>query len=171
VRTLTSERVKARVIRDFGAAHADVLLAQLDALELPLIGEEKEGLERVQAAILLAARGDRDRFSYFVELAEVDWRDVLVAGGLADEDWADRMLTALGSESNGMVSTPSQRKFIAALPLIGSLTSLLLIGFGIFLGGFMGGLLVGLGLFGLVNVVTVAAIRAALKRRRAPPST
>jgi hypothetical protein len=68
------------------------------------------------------------------------------------------------------VSSQGQRKLLAALPFIGSLSSLLLIIFGIVLGKFVGGLLVGLGVFGLVNVATVAWIRAVMKRRRLSPN-
>lgn len=45
------------------------------------------GDERVQAAIVLAAQGDLRAIRYGVELAAIDWRDVLVNGGLSDENW------------------------------------------------------------------------------------
>ncbi len=55
--------------------------------------------ERVQAAVVLWARGDRARFDDSLALCSVDWRDVLVRGGLADDDWPDRLDAELGSAS------------------------------------------------------------------------
>jgi hypothetical protein len=53
--------------------------------------------ERVQAAVVLWARGELGRFDDSLKLCDVDWRDVLVRGGLADEDWAERLDAELGS--------------------------------------------------------------------------
>ena len=37
--------------------------------------------------MVLFSRGQWERFLDMLEQLEVDWRDVLVAGGLAHEDW------------------------------------------------------------------------------------
>ena len=88
-----------RVARDFGPERVDSVLAELQDLEMPLIAvDDKVALERVQAAIVLAARGDRKRFNDLAELAKQDWRDVLVAAGLADEDWRDQVNEEFGSD-------------------------------------------------------------------------
>ena len=47
------------------------------------------------AAIVLASAGQWQRFIYFIRLVAQDWRDVLVDGGLADEDWRDRLYAEL----------------------------------------------------------------------------
>jgi hypothetical protein len=45
----------------------------------------------MMAAVVLASQGRLDRFFPLFRLLKVDWRDVLVAGGLADEDWPSRL--------------------------------------------------------------------------------
>ena len=39
----------------------------------------------------MASCGRLDRFFPLLRLVKIDWRDVLVAGDLADEDWASRL--------------------------------------------------------------------------------
>ena len=50
------------------------------------------------AAVVLAAKGDFQRFIEMVDLAELDWRDVLVAGGLENEDWRAELTRRLGAD-------------------------------------------------------------------------
>jgi hypothetical protein len=52
--------------------------------------------ERVQAAIVMLANGDLGRLRQALDLAAADWRDVLVAAGLADDDWPARLVRELG---------------------------------------------------------------------------
>jgi len=52
--------------------------------------------ERVQTAVVSLSAGDMDRFEDELDLARRDWRDVLVAAGLAGEDWAQRLDDLLG---------------------------------------------------------------------------
>ena len=90
------ERLVRRVRRDFGT-RADEILRRLESLQLPLIEKQgTDGLERVQAAIVLAARGDEARFERNAALAERDWRDILVAAGLAQGDWPGMLDDELG---------------------------------------------------------------------------
>lgn len=51
--------------------------------------------ERVQAAIVFASGGDADALLTQAELAILDWRDVLMNGGLAHEGWEARMSVEL----------------------------------------------------------------------------
>jgi hypothetical protein len=53
--------------------------------------------ERLLAAIVLYGQGSVLRFRQAVQLAVADWRDLLVAAELADEDWPERLDAALGS--------------------------------------------------------------------------
>jgi hypothetical protein len=69
---------------------ADALIRRLAAVE--------QG-ERVQAAVVLWARGDLGRFDDSLALCEVDWRDALVRGELADDDWPERLDAELGSSA------------------------------------------------------------------------
>lgn len=52
--------------------------------------------ERVQAAIVLLANGDIARLKQAIDLAATDWRDLLVAAGLANADWPDQLDRVLG---------------------------------------------------------------------------
>jgi len=60
---------------------------------------EKQSPERIQAAVIIIADGDVHRFERAVELAERDWRDVLVAGWLANGDWPGRLDEELGRDN------------------------------------------------------------------------
>jgi hypothetical protein len=83
----------SRVRRDFGPARSNEVIEWLAGLELERFGGQDP--ERVQAALVLAAAGDYDRFLGGVQLFCSDWRDVLVAGGLAHADWRDRLAAEL----------------------------------------------------------------------------
>lgn len=93
-----SDRLERRIRRDFpwpGSAHG--VLRLLRALPARA-GYDAETLasERVQAAIVLLAGGDLGRLRQALDLAAVDWRDLLVAAGLADDDWPGRLDRELG---------------------------------------------------------------------------
>jgi hypothetical protein len=92
-----SHRVEQRVRSDFERGSIDPVLARLAALDLPLV-DSTDGRERIQAAIVLAAHGQWSAFEQLADLAEVDWRDVLVSAGLADEDWQARLVEQLGPD-------------------------------------------------------------------------
>lgn len=57
--------------------------------------------ERIQAAIVLSARRDRDQLAHATALAGLDWRDLLVGAELAGEDWPRVLDTELGPASSG----------------------------------------------------------------------
>lgn len=93
------QRLERRLRRDFSdRGSADTALRQL--AELPRrAGYDPEvfASERVQAAIVLLARGDVLRLRQAIELAIRDWRDVLMAAGLADGDWPAQLDRELGA--------------------------------------------------------------------------
>jgi hypothetical protein len=89
-----SQRIEQRVRRDFDAASAEAVLNRLATMGPPLL-ESEDGRERVQAAIVLLAGGRYSVFEQQAALAEVDWRDVLLAAGLGDEDWREQLQTRL----------------------------------------------------------------------------
>jgi hypothetical protein len=76
-----SNRIAARVARDFGADAGEAL----DALALAESGSQE--VERVHAALVLMAEGSVERLWQAVELSALDWRDVLMNGGMAEWDW------------------------------------------------------------------------------------
>jgi hypothetical protein len=86
-------RLKNRVSRDFpGSAEAIRHLRRLPP------GDSPDGEERVMAAIVIASAGRWDTFVYYLRLAAEDWREVLMAGGLANEDWRARLDAELPDE-------------------------------------------------------------------------
>ena len=84
-----TERLANRVRRDFPADRADEVIGWLSGLPANAFGGQDP--ERVQAALVLAAAGQLSRFLAGVDLLRQDWRDVLVSGDLADEDWPVRL--------------------------------------------------------------------------------
>ena len=68
---------------------ADFVLALLRDWRISY--EEEPPGERLVAAAVLCADGDLDELGRALDLAEMDWRDLLVAAGLADRDWPRRL--------------------------------------------------------------------------------
>jgi hypothetical protein len=93
-----SVRLERRIRRDFPEpGSAPEIMRMLS--ELPVAaGHDAEHFasERLQAAIVVTARGSVQRFREAVRLALTDWRDLLVAAELADEGWPDRLRAELG---------------------------------------------------------------------------
>jgi hypothetical protein len=56
------------------------------------------GIERLQAAVLLIARGDYRRFRHALGLAQHDWRRALELAGLQDDDWMAKLDEQFGPE-------------------------------------------------------------------------
>src|SRR5262245_27621057 len=98
--TGNQSRLERRVQRDFPDPGAAQSVLQLLA-ELPQrAGYDRDVLasERIQAAIVLVAGGNIGRLRREIDLAMADWRDVLVAAGLAGEDWPRRLDSELGPD-------------------------------------------------------------------------
>jgi hypothetical protein len=87
--TAPSERLIRRIRRDFGRGTDDEVIRRLTALA------PDDSSERIQAALVLGAAGRWNRFEQQLRRLELDWRDVLAVGGLADEDWPARLATEL----------------------------------------------------------------------------
>jgi hypothetical protein len=63
-----------------------------------IYASSEAGVERIQLAVLKLSDGDTDKFLAAVELAQIDWRDVLVAAGFGDDteahlEWVDKLFT------------------------------------------------------------------------------
>ena len=86
-----SGRVADRVERDF-RTHAPEVVRRLEDLELRFSPE----FERVHVAVLLCAKGNLRELDHAMALATLDWRDLLINAGLADEDWSNRLEAELG---------------------------------------------------------------------------
>jgi hypothetical protein len=90
-----SERLAARVRRDFPEPGS--------APEILRLLAEASDSERVQAAIVFTASGNVEWLRAELDLARIDWRDVLMNGGLAHEDWPailDRELGPVGPDAD-----------------------------------------------------------------------
>jgi hypothetical protein len=90
-------RVRRRVASDYPPATADGVIASLEALSLEpwAIDDDAAGRERIQVAILQLADGDASRIADGINLARIDWRDLLVAAGLGFDDWRERVAAYL----------------------------------------------------------------------------
>lgn len=67
-------------------ATATELLINRCAEKLPFVGgSTPRDLERVRFAVLKLSQGDLGKLRSMVQLAETDWRDVLVAAGFAND--------------------------------------------------------------------------------------
>jgi hypothetical protein len=83
-----SARLKRRIERDFPEPGS--------AREIARIVASAADSERIQAAIVLAARGDHKEVARQAKTARWDWRDVVVNGGLENEDWPSLLDQYLG---------------------------------------------------------------------------
>jgi hypothetical protein len=93
--TAPSERLIRRIRRDFGRGADDEVIRRLTALS------PDDSSERLQAALVLGAGGRWSRFERQLRRLELDWRDVLVVGGLADEDWPAKLDAELPAVTPG----------------------------------------------------------------------
>ena len=85
-----SRRLEIWVTARFGE-QAPFLLAQLRAFDVESTGQDPE---RILTA--LAVVGADQNVPAALELARIDWRDLLVSAGLAGEDWRDVLNDMLG---------------------------------------------------------------------------
>jgi hypothetical protein len=88
-----STRLERRVQAEF-PRHANLVTAALIELTSDIFPSETSDsptIERIQAAALLVAQGDLGRLGGALVLGEQDWRDLLVAAGLADEGRRSRV--------------------------------------------------------------------------------
>jgi len=83
--TELTQRLSDRIGRDFPPGTAERVCGYLKCLTADACGGQD--LERIQAAVVVASHGQWERFLAVFKLLAVDWRDVLMAGGLGNEDW------------------------------------------------------------------------------------
>jgi hypothetical protein len=84
-----SELVRREVIARYPSEPAAEVLALFEGTELPFLERPSRERDRVQLAVLLLADGDVHKLREELELAAIDWRDVLMAAGLGHENWPD----------------------------------------------------------------------------------
>jgi len=91
-------RLRRRIEDDFSPGSAEMVLSYLGALADSAYAGQ--GRERLQAAVVLASRGQWDRFKSTMQLLKLDWRDVLMAGGLGEDDWRAVLDAELGASTD-----------------------------------------------------------------------
>ncbi len=81
--------VSGEVARRFAPCDWQQATDLLQDLALPLLGTPERALDRarVQMALVKLAAGDLPTLQRWARAATVDWRDVLVAAGMADATW------------------------------------------------------------------------------------
>ena len=87
-------RLRRGLDADFGQ-EAQGLAAELELLPESINGGQDP--ERIQAAVVLAARGSVQEFAAMLARARMDWRDLLVSAGLENGDYAKVMRRRLGT--------------------------------------------------------------------------
>ncbi|WP_433788781.1 hypothetical protein [Actinoplanes sp. CA-252034] len=92
---MVSGRLRGYVHQHFASDEIEPILSLLAEVVHSESDDPVEGIERIQAAVLLVADGDSHRFLQALAMAQRDWRDVLVAADLAHENWPDRLQVAL----------------------------------------------------------------------------
>lgn len=89
-----TRRLRRRIEHDFPPGAAMDVLRDLEGMADGESGGH--GRERVQTALVLASHGRRERFDSMVQLLGMDWRDVLMAGGLGHDNWRGVLERELG---------------------------------------------------------------------------
>lgn len=81
----TIQRIEKLFVDSDRAAVASVLIDECGS-NLPLFeSSTPERLERIWFAVLKLSEGDVTKLLEAIELAQIDWRDLLVAAGFADD--------------------------------------------------------------------------------------
>ncbi|WP_062467178.1 hypothetical protein [Demequina maris] len=88
---VVGDRIAERAADDFGRSAPRVV----SALERLRVSPSADP-ERIQAAVLIAARGDLTLLDDALAHAREDHRDLLDRAGLAGDDWRERLDAALG---------------------------------------------------------------------------
>jgi hypothetical protein len=82
-----SNLVAEQIIERFRPDDVQQVQAALEAASLPFLEQPSRQRDRVHLAIIKLAEADFGKFQQALHLAQTDWRDVLVASGLANADW------------------------------------------------------------------------------------
>lgn len=89
-----TQRLVKRIRADFAPGTAVEVVRRLRALPEDRFGGQD--VERIQVALVVLSGGSWSHFVDGLGLLEQDWRDVLVSGGMADQDWPMVLSRQLG---------------------------------------------------------------------------
>jgi hypothetical protein len=103
-----SDRLRRRISRDYDEGSAAELYRRLADVPEGLPLGEKQDPERMQAAAVVGHDGSWASVERRIRTLHRDWRDALVAAGLAQPDWRTRLDAELGPDSReqGPPSSP-----------------------------------------------------------------
>jgi len=85
--------VQDEAVRVFGPSLASRVIRVFERSLFPLLAfNDCSALTRIHLAVLrVSSSGSWQTFEEAISLAQTDWRDVLIAGGLANEDWRSQL--------------------------------------------------------------------------------
>jgi hypothetical protein len=87
--TLEKSVIK-EIERIFPPEHREYVRSRLAARELPM--DRSAPPPRVHIAVIWLSKADLNEFDLEMEGAAIDWRDTLVAAGLANVDWREKLM-------------------------------------------------------------------------------
>jgi hypothetical protein len=93
---MLTPRIERFVRESFDESEADLVLSVLAEWRISYVPEPPS--ERLIAAVVFMADGRLEGVDEALRLAEQDWRDLLVAGDLANGDWPEQLGARLGPE-------------------------------------------------------------------------
>jgi hypothetical protein len=80
--------VEEKIRATFPAQEAEIAISALSGMTTPPLDKEwMTTRARVQVAIFISSQAHLERLLAGVAGAEIDWRDILVSGGLAESNW------------------------------------------------------------------------------------
>ena len=82
-----SDLVRSEVIRRFDTEFAETVLQEIAALST--LANDTVLRDRVHVAIVKLTTEAPENLQEIIRIATSDWRDVLVAAGMANEDWRE----------------------------------------------------------------------------------
>jgi hypothetical protein len=80
----TKQRIAAMFVEG-EQAEAEQLLVEECGANLPFVSNSASDLERIRFAALKVSDGDLDRLYEAIELAQTDWRDLLVTADFGED--------------------------------------------------------------------------------------
>lgn len=89
MRAPVSESIRRHLQERYSPDYTTAALRALESTPLPFLERLSRDRDRVHLAILLYARGEEERLREAAALASADWRDLLVATGLENDDWPE----------------------------------------------------------------------------------
>jgi len=82
-----SQRAKSYIENNFSPSESRILENELASLEGEVSERGGEFSERIASSIIILAKRNFDNLGRVITSTKSDWRDVLLASGLDNDDW------------------------------------------------------------------------------------